>query len=83
MVKKLNAEQIRILEKYEVNMRISEKKRIKKKYSKMGSHRVRHDWSDSAVAAGSVIYIFSQIQQEIKNSNPMNIKQKNERYLLI
>lgn len=43
MVKKLNAEQIRILEKYEVNMRISEKKRIKKKYSKMGSHRVRHD----------------------------------------
>lgn len=67
MVKKLNAEQIKILEKYEVNMRISGKKRIKKKYSKIGS----------------VIYIFSQSQQDIKNSNPMNIKQKNEKYLLI
>ena len=33
MVKKLNTGQIIIPEKYEINMRISEKKRIKKKYS--------------------------------------------------
>lgn len=66
MVKKLNAEQLRILEKYEVNIRISEKKRIKKK------HKI-----------GSVIYIFSQTKQDIKKSNPTNIKQKNEKYLLI